>query len=146
MRRLAPLLVASLACLASLVLAGCGSASSALATATPTRTIELGLRDVAYTPSRLQLAAGEVVDLVLTNTGASDHDFTIDTMPGEVLVLGKQTAAHQEHAAHAAVHAAPGPGKTVTIRLRPSSKGDYAFYCSVAGHREAGMAGTLVVT
>jgi uncharacterized cupredoxin-like copper-binding protein len=130
----------------TIVAPGCGSASSTLATATPMRTIEVDLRDVAYNPGRIELAAGEVVDLVLTNTGSSDHDFTIEEMPGDVLVLGKQTAAHQEHAAHAAVHAAPGPAKTVTVRLLPSSKGQYAFYCTVAGHREAGMAGTLVVT
>ncbi|MFN8637881.1 MAG: cupredoxin domain-containing protein [Dehalococcoidia bacterium] len=147
MRSLWPALFAILA-LAVPVLSACGgeSGASALATATPVRTIEVDLQDIAYTSSRLELAAGEVVDLVLTNSGALDHDFTIDEMPGQALVLGPQTASHQEHATHAAVHAAPGPGKTVTARLRPSSKGQFAFYCSVKGHRDAGMAGTLLVT
>jgi plastocyanin len=35
-----------------------------------------------------------------------------------------------------------GGRSTVTAELKP---GDYDFYCSVAGHREAGMEGTLTV-
>jgi plastocyanin len=35
-----------------------------------------------------------------------------------------------------------GGTSTVTAELRP---GEYAFYCSVAGHREGGMEGTLTV-
>jgi plastocyanin len=35
-----------------------------------------------------------------------------------------------------------GGTSTVTAELRP---GEYDFYCSVAGHRQAGMEGTLTV-
>jgi uncharacterized cupredoxin-like copper-binding protein len=35
-----------------------------------------------------------------------------------------------------------GAGKTLTLELKP---GAYKFYCSVPGHRMAGMEGTLVV-
>jgi plastocyanin len=33
--------------------------------------------------------------------------------------------------------------KTLTLKL---TAGDYTFYCSVPGHRAAGMVGTLTVT
>jgi uncharacterized cupredoxin-like copper-binding protein len=36
-----------------------------------------------------------------------------------------------------------GGSKTLTLNLKP---GKYAFYCSVPGHRQAGMEGTLTVT
>jgi plastocyanin len=35
-----------------------------------------------------------------------------------------------------------GGARTVTVKLKP---GTYTFYCSVPGHRQAGMEGTLVV-
>jgi uncharacterized cupredoxin-like copper-binding protein len=36
-----------------------------------------------------------------------------------------------------------GGSKTLTLKLRP---GKYTFYCSVPGHRQAGMEGTLNVS
>jgi uncharacterized cupredoxin-like copper-binding protein len=35
-----------------------------------------------------------------------------------------------------------GASKTLMLNLKP---GTYKFYCSVPGHRQAGMEGTLVV-
>jgi plastocyanin len=36
-----------------------------------------------------------------------------------------------------------GGSKAVTLKLKP---GKYTFYCSVPGHRQAGMEGTLTVS
>jgi uncharacterized cupredoxin-like copper-binding protein len=36
-----------------------------------------------------------------------------------------------------------GGSKTLTLSLKP---GTYVFYCSVPGHRQAGMEGTLTVS
>ena len=36
----------------------------------------------------------------------------------------------------------PGESKTLIVNLPP---GNYTFYCSIPGHRPAGMVGTLIV-
>jgi plastocyanin len=36
-----------------------------------------------------------------------------------------------------------GGSRTLTIKLKP---GTYTFYCSVPGHRQAGMEGTLKIS
>ena len=148
-RAAALLLVATAALTALAALAGCGGtatpADGGLATATPARTIDIELRDVAFSVTRIEVRADEVIDLDLRNSAAADHDFTIERMPVHALALGEQTTAHAAHASHLAVHAAPGPGHATTLRLHPHARGEYAFYCSVPGHREAGMSGTIVV-
>jgi uncharacterized cupredoxin-like copper-binding protein len=42
----------------------------------------------------------------------------------------------------AGVVVGPGGTSTVSASLKP---GTYTFYCTVPGHREAGMSGTLTV-
>lgn len=78
--------------------------------------------EFAFDPSSLTAAAGEVT-VELLNEGAVEHDFTID-----------------EPSAHVA--AAPGQNASGSVELEA---GSYTFYCSVPGHRESGMEGTLTV-
>ena len=52
----------------------------------------------------------------------------------------------QQGANGAGIGATPtfqGGTKTLTVNLKP---GTYTFYCSVPGHRQAGMQGTLTVS
>ena len=37
------------------------------------------------------------------------------------------------------------PGESGTLSFTPTEAGEYEFYCTVIGHREAGMVGTLTV-
>ncbi|MFW6010038.1 MAG: plastocyanin/azurin family copper-binding protein [Actinomycetota bacterium] len=45
---------------------------------------------------------------------------------------------------HISAHVEPGSSLSATFMLEEA--GTYTFYCSVPGHREAGMEGELTVT
>ncbi|MDR5709745.1 MAG: cupredoxin domain-containing protein [Armatimonadota bacterium] len=85
--------------------------------------VEVTLREFKFEPAHLEVPAGRVV-LVIRNEGLIPHDLSI---PG----LGKKTE-----------YIAPKKEATLELDLRP---GTYPFECTVSGHKEAGMQGTLVV-
>ena len=86
----------------------------------------LTARDIAYDPTTLTIqAADEPVTITFENVGAAEHDFVIDALE---------------------IHVVAMPGETVDIVIPAgTAPGTYDFYCSVPGHKEAGMVGTLVV-
>jgi plastocyanin len=81
---------------------------------------------LAYTTKSLSAKAGKV-SIDFTNKSSLPHNVTIESSSG------------------ATVGATPtfsGGSKTLSVSLKP---GTYKFFCSVPGHRQAGMEGTLVV-
>jgi len=82
--------------------------------------------ELAYTTDSATAEAGEVT-IDFTNPQGLTHDVVIEDEGGED-VGGTELI---------------GEGETSeTVNLKP---GEYTFYCSVPGHREAGMEGTLTV-
>jgi plastocyanin/mono/diheme cytochrome c family protein len=82
------------------------------------------LDSLAFSETELTLKPGDTI--TMTNDGFLEHDFTVDEL-----------GIHE---------VTPGNGDTVTITIpEDAASGDYEFYCSVPGHREGGMAGTLTV-
>jgi plastocyanin len=75
-----------------------------------------------FDPAELEVAEGKVA-IQLVNLDAFDHDFTIDELDVKVVM---------------------GPSETVDSTI-DSTPGTYTFYCSIPGHREAGMEGTITV-
>ena len=37
------------------------------------------------------------------------------------------------------------PGQTVTLEFTPTAKGTFEYVCTIPGHKEAGMKGTITV-
>jgi uncharacterized cupredoxin-like copper-binding protein len=82
--------------------------------------------ELAYTSTSETSEAGEVT-IDFKNPQGLSHDVAIEGSGGET--VGKTDVI--------------GEGETSTkVNLKP---GKYTFYCSVPGHREAGMEGTLTV-
>lgn len=80
--------------------------------------------DLTFDPSSVAASAGEI-QVELENTGSAEHDIVIEEADDTMVV-----------------HANGGETATGTIELEP---GTYTFYCSIPGHRDAGMEGTLEV-
>lgn len=82
---------------------------------------------LAYDKTELEVAAGEVT-IDFDNPSPIPHDVVIRDQAGEDVAATEIITQAQE---------------TLVTELAP---GDYQFYCSVPGHEEAGMVGTLTVT
>lgn len=111
---------------ATLSLAACGGGDGADgAAAGGDAAVQVtGTDALAFEPSRLTAPVGEVT-VELTSEPGTNHTFTIEE-------LGDQEV----------VEAAAGETASGTVQL---AAGSYTFYCSVPGHRDAGMEGTLTV-
>lgn len=116
---------------------------------------KLAASELRFQPSTLTVRAGSPVLVILTNPDAVDHDIVLVDVPASSIDDDTRRAegndSHEEGAHdHSAVevgaivgHAAPGA--TARIWFTPKQRGRYEFYCSVSGHREAGMQGALIV-
>jgi uncharacterized cupredoxin-like copper-binding protein len=109
------------------------------------RAVSVELQDIAFSALVLEAAVDEVVELQLRNVGSVAHDFTIERIDAHSNIQGARAAGHEAHSGRYAVHAAADPGASVALRLHLHEPGKYAYFCTVPGHREAGMSGTLVV-
>lgn len=110
-----------------------------------TRTIEVRMTDnMRFTPDRLRIRQGETVRLVVHNAGKQLHEIVIGTRDGldaHAAMMLKHPG--MEHDEPYMTHVKPGRKGTITWNFnRP---GVFQFACLIAGHYQAGMAGTLTV-
>jgi uncharacterized cupredoxin-like copper-binding protein len=126
-----------------LAVAGCGSSSSSTSPATTTSTHttsapatpsatgkQLSLEanpegQLKYNKTSLTAKAG-AISISLTNNSPLSHNLTVESSSGAKL----------------ATPTFKGGSQTLSLNLQP---GTYKFFCTVPGHRAAGMEGTLTV-
>lgn len=125
-----------------LLLTACGAPAS---TAEPEpQVITLRASDIAFDQATIEVVAGRPVKLIYTNTGALDHDFSVDQI--EVEAVSDEGGHHHQHGGDLPdLHLGIEPGGTAILRFTPLAPGTYTFICTIEGHQEAGMVGTLVV-
>jgi len=111
-----------------------------------TRTIDVDAHDtMRYSTSTINAKRGETIRFVMHNKGKIMHEIVIGS-PAEL----KEHAAlmkkfpTMEHDAPYMLHVAPG--KKGEIIWEFNRAGTFTFACLIAGHFEAGMAGTIVVS
>ncbi len=116
-------LILVLGLLSALALAACGGSASGASNA---QKVTITTQDTfKYDPATLTAKVGQPVEVTLDNRGNLEHSFVIDALG---VKIGPITGGQK------------GSGS-----FTPSQAGTYTFYCSVPGHIDAGMTGTLTV-
>lgn len=77
-----------------------------------------------FSPATITVDQGEPFNLTLINTGSLVHDLTIAEFGFSIVA---------------------NPGESVTGGFVPDRPGTYEFVCSIPGHAQAGMSGTILV-
>ncbi|KAF2406200.1 Uncharacterized copper-binding protein, cupredoxin-like subfamily [Pseudomonas antarctica] len=138
-----------------------------------TRTVEVVLQDISFSPKALDVKAGETVRFVLVNKGQLLHEFNLGdaAMHAEhqkemlqmqasgmltATGMGKMdhSAMHQDDMRHGDMgdmkHDDPNsvlvePGKTAELTWTFTKATGLEFACNIPGHYQAGMVGKLTV-
>ena len=111
------------------------------------RELKIGMSDeLAFNPPAIEVSAGEPIRLIVENSGAALHDWSVAEIAVErVMSEGSETGGHSAHGEELDLHVALDGGQAGSIEFTPMEAGEYRFVCTVTGHAAAGMIGTLVV-
>jgi plastocyanin len=110
--------------------------------------------DFKLTPASLTLRVGQPVELTFINRGATPHNWAVAGLTASHLRLMSRPNGlpavflHEMIAQVARGHVliVAGPNQRAAIRFTPATAGRYHTLCTLPGHAELGMVGTLVVT
>lgn len=122
-----PYLLAALLVATMVLLAACGGAA-----ASPTAQGSMGEvtisvdNSLSFKPNTIEGTAGQPVAVAMTNVGALEHNFVWDDQADQVFI-------HTD------------PGASASASRTFDQAGTYTFSCTIPGHKEGGMVGTLTV-
>ncbi|RON08447.1 copper-binding protein [Pseudomonas brassicacearum] len=137
-----------------------------------TRSVEIVMGDMSFTPKALEIKAGETVRFVLINKGQLLHEFNLGhaamhaahqqemlkMQQSGMLTPTAMKSASMDHGSmpgmdHGASmkHDDPNsvlvePGKTAELTWTFNKAGNLEFACNIPGHYQAGMVGKLTVS
>lgn len=115
--------------LAMALLAGaCGTAGAATEGANGPAIVVTGTDTMRFSPDTIQAKAGQPLTINFKNAGLIPHDLITEGATRNVRL----------------VNVLPGRAQSGTFVAQ--QPGEYTFYCSQPGHREAGMVGKIVVS
>jgi uncharacterized cupredoxin-like copper-binding protein len=128
----------------SLLLVGCG----AKVTQAAATEITVKATDFAFSPGSITVPVGQPVTLTLDNMGAAEHDFVVEKISvTDVKASNTGPAMHHQMGGmpdYDLHFFAPARDKAV-LNFTALEPGTYEIFCSIEGHKEAGMVGKLIV-
>ena len=117
------ILLLAVVAFAAVALAACGGGASTGGGATPLN-VTVTTTEFKYDPAAINATPGQTINLTVKNIGSVQHSFVFATANVKIIV---------------------DPGKSVTQTFTAPAAGTYTFECDIAGHKEAGMVGQLIV-
>jgi uncharacterized cupredoxin-like copper-binding protein len=110
----------------------------------PSRTIEVEMSEMAFTPSRIEVKRGEQIRFVVKNVGREDHEFLLASTEENLkhAEIMKQHP-HMEHDDPNGVRLAPKQSAEIVWKFTKSGTFEYA--CLIPDHRDYGMVGRVTV-
>jgi uncharacterized cupredoxin-like copper-binding protein len=131
----------------ALFLAACSDTAAAKNVAP--QAVKIVATDLKFQPDTIVVTANHPVKITFRNEGALEHDFSVSHIHVEdVHEDSHGSDGHSDQMAGAEepeVHVAAVGGQTGTLTFTPTEAGEYDFYCTIPGHKEAGMVGKLTV-
>jgi uncharacterized cupredoxin-like copper-binding protein len=110
----------------------------------PSRTIDIEMSEMEYTPSRIEVKRGEQVRFRIRNVGKEDHEFLLATTEENLKhAEAMKKHPHKEHDEPNAVRLSPN--KSAEILWKFTKSGTFEYSCLIPDHRDYGMIGRIVV-
>ena len=110
--------------LATIALSACGGGAAGGSSAPAPLNVTITATEFKYDPTTINAAPGQTINITLKNTGSVDHTFVFAPANFKMTVAA---------------------GKSDTKTFTAPAAGTYDFLCDIAGHKEAGMTGKLIV-
>jgi len=132
---------------ALVVLAACGSddgSTGAGGASNADRTIDVEMRDIAFSPTSVDVRAGETVRFNFKNTGQVTHDAFIGDGPSQDAHEKEMREGHGEHGKEANAVSVK-PGKSASLTHTFDKTGQFLIGCHEPGHYTGGMKITVNV-
>lgn len=101
--------------------------------------------DFSYKPNEFVIKKDIPIKVTLKNGGNVEHDFELVSNKHIVIQPTSDNAHQHENTAAKKVHLHAKPGGTATVVFMATATGTYQFYCTIPGHKESGMVGSITV-
>ncbi|PYF02637.1 cupredoxin domain-containing protein [Ureibacillus chungkukjangi] len=108
------------------------------------RNLVVTANDNIFLPDKIKVKAGEKLKITLDNIGKSEHDFEIVNI--EATSIETQSSQHHHNKGNNQIHIHSLPGEKQAISFIPVTPGEYKYVCTIPGHAESGMIGSIEVT